>query len=90
VFALRALMRVFYFPDQTSKLTSFWAWVRKDFIPLEDGFFFRGFVGAQGVDSGLIIQIPKKPLDTNPFDITCRASQVSLEASRGATGTKVL
>jgi hypothetical protein len=41
-------------------------------------------------DPGLIICIPKKQLYTNIFGITCRASEVSLEASRGVAGTKVL
>ena len=51
---------------------------------------FNGLVGTQGADWGLINQIPIKPLDINPFDITYRESEVSLEASIGASGTKFL
>jgi hypothetical protein len=56
-------------------------------------FFFSFWfiiVGAQWEDPGLIIKIPTKHLDIDPFDITCKASEVSPEASRGAARTKVL
>jgi hypothetical protein len=49
-------------------------------------------VGMQWEDPGLIINIPTKPLDTmgKPFQHHLQASEVSPEASRGATRTKVL
>jgi hypothetical protein len=48
------------------------------------------FVGAFWEYLGLIIYIETKPLDTEPFSITYRESEVSPDASRGATGTMVL
>jgi len=45
---------------------------------------------SEGAEPELNIQVPKKHLDTSRFDITFRASEVSLEASRAATRTKVL
>jgi hypothetical protein len=50
----------------------------------------KPFVGLHWEDPGLTIKIPTKHLDTGPFIITYKESEVSPEASRGATGTKVL